>query len=1055
MKKYLKIKFILPLLLIVALTTFLLMFFIGALKPANIDYTKDNIEFSLEGFTNILEANPSELNTQKYVADNDEYCMIIDETTTIVTIIKKGEGWSKTNYTAGEVVYKTADIENKNDLLKSNITLNYYDSRNKLNTYDAFNYSINYVNRLNGEKEKHYMLRYNENSVDVLYQIGNFLNIDGILPAYFNREQFEELFIGNIVFGQVAWGKSVITVSDTNEKAHALMYQDTGYTFSEECASYLENEKGVTVKYNEQGYWELSNLKDADGKMKVTLGDGLNSEGSPCEFNPFSAGLNEIQNTVFSNFYEITDEDETKVRLFLCHNENAAQKLMKKNLSANDNIRLYQMLYAVDSNVTDGSGASYFYPKGATYATKPVYYDYNGDGVYTSDEKLIYGGFQKCEVDEDGNKTWIYDENGNPVQDKFTKEMADDQNQQFGVADASVNAAFQIGLRFEMTENGFKCVVINDSIREGEGKNASDAMFAHEFLIGNIQVLPRLATNFDTTSKGQIILPDGSGSIISFNSEKVKQNVAYYADKRIYGSDSTIPLKERGNYSQDLTLPLFGFLEQSNNKGLVAIVDKGAAQTSIVADFHRGSEGSSNYARFTTFLRETERVVVSSNKEYTKISSNIFGEDVCYDYYLLSGEDLTYVDVANVYRQYLINKYQLTEKDTTKTNNVSINFLGAFTKKQIALGFVYDAEKSLTTFAQAGEIVKDLQNNGLNDLNVVYSYWTEDETTPETTTDINVSSVLGGKKELMKLIDLLKEQNIKFYADYNVTNGRGYDLSFGTLKYSSKSISSSYSTAAQFVLSTGLVDAKMKAGNVLSPRFYNALVEKYTTKTAKYGIDGLSLYDLGNDRNADYNKNNTVYSETAIKLQQEALKTASDKLNGNVLLKSPFDYAVPFAAYATNVPTTATLYPIVDYSIPLYQLIISGLIDYSSEFVNYNNDNSINYNLLKAIETGSNLSFMLAYENTNVLLDTHNTEYFNTYYSNWRTNIISMNNELNKTGIYESRLVGHKYITDKVVEVKYENGLTILINYDNDVYQDPTTGLAVASNWYAIMEEGE
>ena len=87
MKKYLKIKFILPLLLIVALTTFLLMFFVGALKPANIDYTKDNIEFSLEGFTNILEANPSELNTQKYVADNEEYCMIIDETTTIVTII--------------------------------------------------------------------------------------------------------------------------------------------------------------------------------------------------------------------------------------------------------------------------------------------------------------------------------------------------------------------------------------------------------------------------------------------------------------------------------------------------------------------------------------------------------------------------------------------------------------------------------------------------------------------------------------------------------------------------------------------------------------------------------------------------------------------------------------------------------------------------------------------------------------------------------------------------------------------------------------------------------
>ena len=84
MKKYLKIKFILPLLLIVALTTFLLMFFVGALKPANVDYTNDNIEFSLEGFENILEKADNELSKAKYVADNDEYCMVIDETTTIV-----------------------------------------------------------------------------------------------------------------------------------------------------------------------------------------------------------------------------------------------------------------------------------------------------------------------------------------------------------------------------------------------------------------------------------------------------------------------------------------------------------------------------------------------------------------------------------------------------------------------------------------------------------------------------------------------------------------------------------------------------------------------------------------------------------------------------------------------------------------------------------------------------------------------------------------------------------------------------------------------------------
>ena len=173
-----------------------------------------------------------------------------------------------------------------------------------------------------------------------------------------------------------------------------------------------------------------------------------------------------------------------------------------------------------------------------------------------------------------------------------------------------------------------------------------------------------------------------------------------------------------------------------------------------------------------------------------------------------------------------------------------------------------------------------------------------------------------------------------------------------------------------------------------------------------------------------------------------------------MLLSEPFDYAIPYTSYASGIPTDCTLYPIVDYSIPLYQLVISGLVDYSGEYINMDNDNNTVYNILKTIETGSNLSFMVSYSNTNVLLDTNYTNYYNAYYYNWRTDIIYMNKVLNDAGIYESRLVNHRYLTDNVVEVEYENGLTIIINYDDSVYQD-ASGLSVSSNWFAIMKEGE
>ena len=444
----------------------------------------------------------------------------------------------------------------------------------------------------------------------------------------------------------------------------------------------------------------------------------------------------------------------------------------------------------------------------------------------------------------------------------------------------------------------------------------------------------------------------------------------------------------------------------------------------------------------------------SDSGTYPKLTKELYQEDIVFKYVLLSGENLDYVDVANVYRSYLIEKLGLNEQgDATKENNLSVNFLGAFTKKQIGFGYVYDAEMSLTTFKQAAEIVSELKTNGISNMNVSYSFWTEDEMNPEITTNAKVSKELGGKSGLADLISYLDGENVDFYAEYSPVVGNGYDMSFGEMKYSSKSISGSYSVIPSFVLSTGQANAKGGL-NVISPRFYKALVEKYSEDVEDLGIKGLYLTNIGNERTSDYSKKVNIYSGISEKYQRDALKTATDKVD-NVMLSAPFDYALNYVSYAVNVPTDTTLYPIIDYSIPLYQLVVSGLFDYSGEYINYNNDNNATYNLLKAIETGSNISFMLSAEDTSVLLNTEHTGYYNSYYANWGNKIIYMNEVLNNTGIYESRLVDHTYITDNLVRVEYENGLTILINYDKANYQDAATGITVSSNWFAIIEEGE
>ncbi len=1079
--KYFKLKYILSGLLIIALIVVIIMFFVGTLTPITVEY--NNVDFNMDGFVDLqaeidkaAENNETyQLNENKIVSHNEQYCLLINEDTTVLTLLLKDENWSETNPTSGKVMY-TSGTYNKaaadnEKTASANLIINYYDSKGKLNSYDSSLYSVSYEDPTQKDVTyKTYQLRYlpEQNAVDILYNVGDHANIYNKIPMLFDRVAFEELYLGNTIFDT--------TTNDTliNSKKYTFTYDDgttvtgvemkyigTGSTFSKEVADYItENNLGtVTEEFDKDGigYYKLTDLcypdnptdtetpEELKGQFKLKLGEHYNCEGSPIVTNPFMAS-HEIKSLIENDgggYMLISGDGETQYKSnnYLEHGEGASPTYKYPKTTSTNNVNMINFLYGGSDFITDG------YKKNYT-----VYFDYNYDGEVTADEKFVYGGYHM--KDADGN--YMYDENGRPVQvNGSTKnengeyeiaKLVETQNAIFNNTDAAKNISFQICLRVSLSDTGMECRILSESLKENQAKLAYVTLF------------PTLTTNSDSSSTGQIVLPDGSGGIISFNSVKDIQQVNAYFEKRFYGSDLSIPLIQESDFSRDLMLNMYGFVEQSDKKGLVFIADQGAAQVSVSADFKRSNldknKNSSNYAKVNVYFRESEDVKITSSGTFTKVSDKLYPEDLIFKYQVIAGENLSYVDVAEVYRDYLIEKYDLKAKDTTKEANISVNFLGAFTKKQIALGFVYDAELSLTTFKQASDIVDELKQSGVSDLTVSYTSWTEQEMTPEITTKAKVSNELGGKKGLATLSKHLEELGVALYPEYNPVTGNGYDASFGVLKYSSKSVSGSYSEIPSFVLSTGLADAKVSAQNVISPRYYNTLVDEFSDNVSDYSINGLLLTNIGSERTADYAKKIQIYSGASTKYQQKALDTANQKLSNGVMLNAPFDYALPYASYANNVPTTSTMYPIIDYSIPLYQLVISGLVDYSAEYINYQNDFDSTYNLLKAIETGSNLSFMISSEDPSILLDTDYTGFYDSYYSNWRNDIIYMNNVLNESGIYESRLVDHRYITDTLVQVEYENGLTILINYDVKNSQDPITGITVRGNWFSVIEKG-
>ena len=1191
--KYIKLKIIIPTLILLMVAAIVIMFFASGLSADEFKYeniTWDDSTGFLQpqsdgksGWLFTTDSGTNPLKGKKYVGQSDNYALYINEESTVISVYKKLAEWNGPYEEISdkeELVCCTArPDEGSSAEAKSNLTVYYYDANGKENTagLSVADKSVNYENRLKGT-EKHYQIRYNENSVDICYQIGEFTNIYAVFPKYYNRYSYENIFVGNTYFKYFADdelrkngltdiynedGSEVVsqgyklspsykidTETGVNNLGFGICYDNEAalYILNNGLADsieYYNNTNNETTKYVKEdnadeeilardsryGYWTINNIMNEDGTFRFKYGVNCNCKDSPVEINPFltSSMIKDLFDTTYyqaqydegdpnktdptqsiNDRNHIVAEDDNMTETVDGVEQSVTKGYME--LKANNVLssqRLYNLLVVSNRTYIDTDqelpsylqdptrpGKLYSFNGSHTYSEsdskQPTYYDYNGDKILSQNEAYVYGGYHYRDklgnylyidnnnyvfyFDEEG-KTMLLDDNDvpqpvnstsvpgdnsyRPYQGGLTEEMAAEQNEIYDMTASSESIAFQVCLRFSISNDGLDVNVIHDSILEGMGTDTTadvESYFKHNCLISKIEVCKFMTVNNDPTSEGKIILPDGSGAIISFNTPKSKQSVAKYSSKRIYGEDTAINRDQMGYAQQKLMFPMYGFLENSLNRGIVAIIKKGGAQSSITANYM--TEGNAqidgyNYAYFTTNLRESEDVKITAYSNYLKISEKVYESDIEYIYHFLDKENLTYVDVAKDYREYLIKEYGLEEKaDTTTKATPTIAFVGAYLKKTIALGLVYDAEKSLTTFKQASSIVNELNQKGLESMNIDYTLWTDDEGFDSITRDVDVSSILGGKSDLLDLVDDVKSLGLNMFLEYSVTNGYGYDLPFGALKYNAKSISGSRSNALKYVLSTGLADATGKVGGRMSPLYYNSLLLQYLKNYNELGINGIFITDLGNKNTSDYSKGNQVYSGDGVIYQMRTLETA--KADGKtVMLNEPYDYTFKYVDVANNVPVETTLYPIVDNSIPLYQLVVSGLFDYTSKTINYNNDNSIEWNLLKAIETGSNLYFEVSAEDTSVLLDTNYTSYYNSYFANWKEKILYMNKVLDSTGIYESRLVNHEIITDTLVRVQYSNGLSILINYSNNNYYNAVDGISVRANWFAIEPSSE
>lgn len=607
----------------------------------------------------------------------------------------------------------------------------------------------------------------------------------------------------------------------------------------------------------------------------------------------------------------------------------------------------------------------------------------------------------------------VFYENGD-----YTRERAIEENMQYGYTETFEKIYFEIGMEVRLYDFGIKAAILHDSIVEPDNVK-----------LANISLLPMMGTAISEEgglpTTGYVVIPDGSGAIMTFNNGKFYQSPYR---KRLYGRDLSMLRYKMAESQEKISMPVYGMIKE--NGGYAAIITQGDGMASINADVS-GRIDSYNRAFASFEFREFESITLGSG-------FNIYGLDLWtkarvktdfeVSYHFITGTENSYVGVANVYRNHLINTQNLAIDTSTQNTIVTTEILGAYDRQSSLLGIPYAQQKSLTTFDQAQLMITELIDRDITHLNILYTGMINGGLKHDINDTFDVENVIGGKRGFDDFTTQMNALDIDVYPLVTLMTASEYRRMIDPYRYTASRISRDNAMMFNYHIPSRLPYSETQYEHspndyIINPVYYEAIYQKLNRR---YPINNIAFSMMGSMIAGHYEKHQSLYVQDAIIYQDALLERVEQK----TMLSNPLSFAYRHADYMTDIPVGTTLYAIVDYSIPLVQLVLSGLKDYSTHSINMSNQRSLQYNYLKAIETGSNLKYTLTYRDSKDLLLTEYNYYMSTHYINWLDTIEHQVKEMDLLGIHQGYLINHELLSNNVYQVTYSHGLSIIINYN-------------------------
>lgn len=591
---------------------------------------------------------------------------------------------------------------------------------------------------------------------------------------------------------------------------------------------------------------------------------------------------------------------------------------------------------------------------------------------------------------------------------------------------------FEVSIKYILEEDGLVVKLINESIVEKE-----------KFPLIYIDLLPYFGTG-EIDDSGYILVPDGSGALINFNNSKA---YAKPYSQRIFGDDKGIPYKAMPEEKQKISLPVYGI--KRNNGAFINLVEEGAEMTSINASTSTASN-KYNQAYFRYHFREFDNyefvswegrqpVIVWTKFYNTKsFSSKIMMTEI-------SNND--YSGMAKLYQNHLIKK-EIIAKNNIQNTPLNLTLLGGYQTTKHFLGLPYTTTNSLTSFDEAKILVEKLKEENVDDINLAFQGWANGGINPTYMGQIKFDKSVGNKKTFASLANYLSQANVNFYPEVTVQHvytDKGISKNNQVIRDTFGNVIINY----PYSLANLLPDYQRTESFYLKPNEYDKVI-KSINKTLKNLPTGIGFDSFGQELYGSYRSKDTIFKTETLARFEEIMQKNNFS---STMIRNPGLYSIKYTDVAFDVPVYGTDYKIIDVSVPFYQLVMSGYLNYSGESFNIVDKYSFDWHLMKAIETASGISVTWSYESTINLLGTDYTRFYSTFYENWFDKTVQAYQQINALGIGKTQLVSHQILSrdGSIALSRYDNGLEIVFNYTNLPYNH--NGKTINPNSYQVVKE--